>query len=228
MLSDDSPVPTLSPLLPVRAFPAWIRALAGQALVAIAVITILSLAVTHVGAPPHTAPSVFAAGAGQAFPLHVVDRVPIQTQIDPTIGYDSPQQYREFSDASCSAASTSSVLLAWGDPNGRIGRVIDDMQPDLTSAGLQNIDGFRLVGKKHGFNVIISHDVTAGQIAELVTVPGIPIIVGVKDHEDDYYRYFAPGHYLVIVGADPNGFQVVDNSTYFVHYLPTATFMRLW
>jgi hypothetical protein len=228
MSGENHPAPTAPLLLPVRALPGWLRALAGQAMLALLVIAVLSLAVSHFTTPSGAPASAFAADAGVTTKMRVVDRVPIQTQIDPTIGYDSPAQFKAFSDASCSAASSSSVLLAWGDPNGRIGRVIDDMAPDLTTAGLQNIDGFRLVGEKHGFNVVISHDITAAQIAELVTVPGIPVIVGIKDHSNDYYRYFAPGHYLVIVGADPNGFKVVDNSTYFVHYLPTNTFMQLW
>jgi hypothetical protein len=176
----------------------------------------------------HAAASPFAAPATVHTNLKVVDRVPIQTQIDPTIGYTDSAQYHAYSLASCSAASSSSVLLAWGDPNGRIGQVISDMSPFLTPAGLQSSDGFKQLADRHNFNVIYSTQVTAGQIAELVTVQGIPVIVGIRDDYNDYYRYFAPGHYLVIVGADANGFQVVDNSTYFVHYLPTATFMQLW
>ncbi|MBA3824595.1 MAG: hypothetical protein H0X24_11970 [Ktedonobacterales bacterium] len=197
---------------------------------ALVVIAIVAVFITISGGSvaKNAAASPFAAPVTVRANLKVVDRVPIQTQIDPTIGYKDTAQYKAFSLASCSAAASSSVLLAWGDPNGRVGQVISDMSPFLTPAGLQSSDGFLQLGAKHNFNVIFSTKVTAGQIAELVTVQGIPVIVGIRDDYDDYYRYFAPGHYLVIVGADANGFQVVDNSTYFVHYLPTATFMQLW
>jgi hypothetical protein len=197
------------------------------ALVCIAIVAVF-VTISAESVAKNAAASPFAAPVTVRANLKVVDRVPIQTQIDPTIGYKDNAQYKAFSLASCSAAASSSVLLAWGDPKGRVGQVIDDMTPYLTPAGLQSSDGFIQLGAKHNFNVIFSTKVTAGQIAELVTVQGIPVIVGIRDDYNDYYRYFAPGHYLVIVGADANGFQVVDNSTYFVHYLPTATFMQLW
>lgn len=197
---------------------------------ALVLIAVLAVVITVSGGSvaKNAASSPFAAPVSVRANVKVVDRVPIQTQIDPTIGYTDTAQYKAFSLASCSAAASSSVLLAWGDPQGRVGQVITDMSPYLTPAGLQSSDGFTQLGARHNFNVIYSTKVTAGQIAELVTVQGIPVIVGIRDDYDDYYRYFAPGHYLVIVGADANGFQVVDNSTYFVHYLPTATFMQLW
>jgi hypothetical protein len=159
----------------------------------------------------------------------IVDLVPIQTQIDPTIGYDSPDQYNQYSGASCSAAATSSVLLAWGDPNGRIGQVIDDMGGYLSpTGGLQSPQGFAQVAKKQNFNIWMSNTISAAQVAQIVTTQGIPVVIGVRDTHGGYYRYFAPGHFLVVTGADANGFRIVDNSTYYVHYLPTADFLSLW
>lgn len=158
----------------------------------------------------------------------VVAHVPIQTQLDPTLGYDSPAQYAQFSDVSCSAASASSVLLAWGDTHARIGQVIDEMAPDLTTAGLQDLGGFRRVAQAEGFSATISQNISSGEIAELVSVEHIPVIVALRATTKHYYPALAPGHFLVIVGADPNGFRTVDNSTYFIHYLPTNVFMALW
>lgn len=164
----------------------------------------------------------------------IVDQVPILTQIDPTIGYDSPDQYKRYSGAACSAAAMSSVLLAWGDPQGHIGKIIDDMGNYLSpTGGLQSPQGFAQVANKHGYNVWMSFDVTAAQIAQIVNTQGIPVIIGVRYRPgsglfSNYYRYFAPGHFLVVTGADANGFQIVDNSTYYVHYLSTADFMALW
>jgi hypothetical protein len=219
-------------LPPVRLGPAprpLRRSLVWQILLALIAIVALGVSIRGAAPPPSAYASAFQAASNVQVKSRVVDRVPIQTQIDPTIGYDSPTQYKEYSDAACGAAATSSVLLAWGDPKGRIGQVIDDMIPYIQPIGMVDpLDGFRQVAARHGFNAVITDNITAAQIAEIVTVQGIPVVVGIRDTSGGYYSYFSPGHFLVIVGADPNGFRVVDNSTYFVHYFPTATFLSLW
>ncbi len=205
------------------------RTLLWQMILALSAVLVLALTVRSATPPASAYASAFQAQSASLVNQRVVDRVPIQTQIDPTIGYDSPQQYKEYSNASCGAASASSVLLAWGDPKGRIGQVIDDMIPYLQPIGMVDpVHGFAQLAQRHGFKVVITNNITAAQIAEIVTVQGIPVIVGIRDTNGGYYSYFSPGHFLVIVGADPNGFRVVDNSTYFVHYFPTATFLSLW
>jgi hypothetical protein len=205
------------------------RTLVWQMLLALIAIVALGVSIRGAAPPPSAYASAFQAASAVQVNTRVVDRVPIQTQLDPTIGYDSPAQYKEYSDAACGAASTSSVLLAWGDPKGHVGQVIDDMIPYIQPIGMVDpVDGFHQVAVRHGFNVVITDNITAAQIAEIVTVQGIPVVVGIRDTSGGYYSYFSPGHFLVIVGADPNGFRVVDNSTYFVHYFPTATFLSLW
>ncbi len=177
------------------------------------------------------AANAFAAYASAQHKETVAMRVPTFIQIDPTIGYDSSAQYHTYANADCGAAATAEVLTAWGDPHGNIGHVIDDMTPDgsLTSAGMLNYSqAFKDVASKEHFNLVLSSTATAAQLAEIVTNQGIPVIIGVRDTTGGYYQYFAPGHFLVVTGADANGFDIVDSSTYFVHYLPTATFMQLW
>jgi hypothetical protein len=205
------------------------RTLLWQGLMALLVVLLLLVSVRNSATPVAAYASAFQGNAAARTNVKIVDLVPIQTQIDPTIGYDSPAQYKAYSDASCGAASTSSVLLAWNDPKGRVGQVIDDMIPHLQTIGMVDpVGGFNAVAQKHNFNVIISDSLTLGQLRQIVTDPGIPVVVGIRDNNGGYYSYFAPGHFLVIVGADANGFKVVDNSTYFVHYFPTATFLQLW
>ncbi len=205
------------------------RTLLWQGIMALLVILLLFASVRNSATPSIAYASAFQGSAAVRSVVKVVDLVPIQTQIDPTIGYDSPAQYKSYSDAACGAASASSVLLAWHDPKGRIGQVIDDMIPHLQTIGMVDpVGGFTAVAQKHNFNVLITENITAAQIAKIVTDPGIPVVVGIRDNNGGYYSYFSPGHFLVIVGADANGFKVVDNSTYFVHYFPTATFQQLW
>ncbi len=205
------------------------RTLAWQALLIAVAVAALLLSI-HSASPPATAyASVFQANAITHKNQRIVDLVPIQTQIDPTIGYDSHLQYENYSSAACAAAATSSVLLAWGDPKGRIGQVIDDMIPNIQPIGMVNPrGGFTQVAARHGFNVVITDTITIAQLVQIVSGLGIPVVVGIRDSYGGYYQYFAPGHFLVLVGADANGFQVVDNSTYFVHYFSFSTFASLW
>jgi hypothetical protein len=188
------------------------------------------LATVHGSEPPAAAyASAFQAKSAAQVNVRIVDQVPIQTQLDPTIGYDSPQQYSQYSLAACGAAATSSVFLAWGDPQGKIGQVIDDMKPYIQPIGMVDPwHGFAQVAQRHHFNAIITNNITLTQLAYIVSVDAIPVVVGIRDTNGGYYRYFDTGHFLVVVGADANGFQVVDNSTYFVHYFPTSTFVSLW
>ena len=205
------------------------RTLAWQLILVLVAVAAIFATVQSSTPPVAAYASAFQAKATSKQNVRIVDQVPIQTQLDPTIGYDSPQQYKDYSSAACGAAATSSVLLAWGDPNGHIGQVIDDMKPYIQTTGMVDpINGFKQVGLRHHFNVTMTNNITAAQLAYIVQTMGIPVVVGIRDNNGGYYRYFDVGHFLVIVGADANGFQVVDNSTYFVHYFPTATFLSLW
>jgi hypothetical protein len=223
-------VATLAPPLRLGTAPRPLRrTLLWQGLLALVAILALALSIHGAASPASAYASAFQAQSALQSNARIVDKVPIQTQIDPTIGYDSPAQYKSYSDAACGAASTSSVLLAWGDPKGRIGQVIDDMIPYIQPIGMVDpTSGFRQVAQRHGYDVVVTNTITPAQIAEIVSVQGIPVIVGIRDTSGGYYSYFSPGHFLVVVGADPNGFRVVDNSTYFVHYFSTATFLQLW
>lgn len=210
------------------------RTLIWQGILLVIALATIFAGIRNSGAGSTAYASPFEVGASSHKFSRIVDEVPILTQIDPTIGYDTPDQYKRYSGAACAAAAMSSVLLAWGDPQGHIGRVIDDMGDYLSPwGGLQSPQGFAQVGQKHGYNVWMSYDVTAAQVAQIVNTQGIPVIIGVRYRPgsglfSNYYRYFAPGHFLVVTGADANGFQIVDNSTYYVHYLSISDFMALW
>lgn len=181
-----------------------------------------------VGDPAGAKANAFSAKSGAQKDERITNRVPTFIQIDPTIGYKSNAQYQEYSGGDCGAAATAEVLTAWGDRTGNIGQVIDDMGNDLTSGGLQNREAFQRVATAQHFNITMTDSISAAQLANIVSVQGIPVIIGVRDNFGGYYSYFAPGHFLVVTGADANGFNIVDSSTYFVHYLPIKTFMDLW
>jgi hypothetical protein len=181
------------------------------------------------GSPQDALASAFQAQASAHRNVKITDLVPTFTQLDPTIGYLSTAQYNMYWNVDCGAAATSEVLTAWGDPRGAIGYVINDMVPHLTTAGMADPPGaFEAIARTHHFALVMTYSMTPAQLAQITEVQGIPVIVGVRDTYGGYYRYFAPGHYLVVVGADANGFQIVDSSTYYIHYLPTATFVSLW
>ncbi len=187
-------------------------------------------AVDSVTVPVGAVASAFSARVvGKQIPPKVTAQVPTFTQVDPTIGYDSSSQYNSFWGAACSAAATGEVLTAWGDSNAHIGQIIDDMGNNISpSDGLVNYEGFNVVAQKHHFNVVIQRGFSPTVLANLVGVQGIPVIVDVRADWNSYYGYFAGGHFLVVTGADANGFQIVDSSMYYIHYLTTATFMSLW
>lgn len=198
------------------------------ALLVVMMITFITTLHT-VGNDPNARANAFQGNAGAVKDERIVNRVPTFIQIDPTIGYLSDSQYQAYSGADCSAAATSEVLTAWGDPTGNIGHVIQDMGSDLSpSGGLASRDAFQRVADAEHFNLTMTDGISAAQLANIVSNLGIPVVIGVRDDSGGYYRYFAPGHFLVVTGADANGFNIVDSSTYFVHYLPTATFMQLW
>ena len=213
--------------LPQRSFK---RTLIWQGLLlAVMVVTFLSTLKTTDGETNGALANAFQASTSAKKETKITAKVPTFIQIDPTIGYLSTDQYSRYNRADCSAAATDEVLTAWGDPNGNIGHVIEDMGSGLDAgSGLVSTSAFTNVAAKHNFNVIVTNNITIDQLRQIVGVQNIPVVIGVRDTLGGYYRYFAPGHFLVVTGADANGFQIVDSSTYFVHYLPTDTFLSLW
>lgn len=161
--------------------------------------------------------------------IQIVAKVPTFTQVDPTIGYDSKQQYDTYWGAACSAAVSGEVLTAWGDPHAHIGQMIDDLGDTISPiAGLLDFSGFTRVAARHQFTALIVHGMSQAQLAYVVQNLGYPLIIGVRANANSYYGYLAGGHFLVVTGADARGFQIVDSSMYYIHYLTTASLLDLW
>ncbi len=226
---ESMPLPYIPRSTPVRIKTPAARSLLWQIALLVTLISAVIASVRFVYDPLGLFHQTFQSSVATYTYTSIASRVPTFIQIDPTIGYTSRQQYDLYSGADCSAAATSEVLTAWGDKTGNIGHVIEDMGAGLSpSGGLINVAAFQQVGQQEGFSTIVTDNIDINQLRKIVTTYEIPVIVGVRDVSGGYYSYFSPGHFLVVTGADSNGFMIVDSSTYFVHYLPTATFLSLW
>ncbi len=168
-------------------------------------------------------------------PTPITQNVHAIIQANADAGYDSAQQHDDFWNASCSAASFTEVMHAWGKTDITLGHVIDEMgshdPPYITSwGGLMSQDGWGYEAGLHGFqadvqfNKAFSYD----DIVNTTTQRGLPVIVGVGDGNGRYYPAFSGGHFLVVVGGDSNGLQIVDSSLYRITYLPHDEFDYLW
>ncbi len=159
----------------------------------------------------------------------IVDRVPTFTQADGSIGYDGLAQYQRYWASACSAAVSAEVLTAWGDHNATIGRMIDILGAALSpTSGLIDSAGFMTVGRAEGFAVAVRSQVSLAALIHLVRDLGYPAIVGVRASLASAYPDLTAGHFLVVTGSDAQGFQIVDSSLYFIHYLTVAAFQSLW
>ncbi len=159
----------------------------------------------------------------------IVDRVPTFTQADASIGYDGLAQYQRYWASACSAAVSAEVLTAWGDHHATIGTMIDILGTALSpTAGLVDSGGFMTVGHAEGFAVALRTQVALATLIHIVRDLGFPAIVGVRASLTSAYPDLTAGHFLVVTGSDAQGFQIVDSSLYFIHYLTVAEFQTLW
>ncbi len=156
-------------------------------------------------------------------------------QADINAGYTSRRQHDLFWNASCSAASFTEVVHAWGKKDITIGQVIDEMSshdpPYITSyAGLMSWRGWLFMAERHGFkaDVQFQQAFSYEKIVETTMQQGLPVIVGIRDTVGRYYAGLSGGHYIVVVGGDSNGLKIVDSSLYRIKYLDHDKFIYLW
>lgn len=140
--------------------------------------------------------------------------------------YNSQAQFNQWWGAACSAAVLAEVLSAYGVPNATIGKMIDELGPDISpSWGLTSYDAFNKVAAKHGFraDIYVDRHLTYHQMQYLTNTLGLPVIVNVRA-STGYYHYLSGGHFMVMTGGDGNAIRLVDSSLYYIKSLPLGTF----
>jgi predicted double-glycine peptidase len=156
----------------------------------------------------------------------VVARVQAFTQGKRVDLYNSQAQFDQWWGSACSAAVLAEILTAYGVPNATIGKMIDELGPDIsTQWGLETYDGFNKVAQQHGFraDIYVDRHLTYHQMQYLTNTLGIPVIVNVRA-STGYYHYLSGGHFLVMTGGDGNTIRLVDSSLYYIKSLPLDTF----
>jgi predicted double-glycine peptidase len=140
--------------------------------------------------------------------------------------YDSVDQFNQWWGSACSAAVLAEVLSAYGVQNATIGRMIDELGPDIsTQWGLTTYEGFNKVAQQHGFraDIYVDRHLTYHQMQYLTNTLGLPVIVNVRA-TTGYYHYLSGGHFLVMTGGDSKSVRLVDSSLYYIKSLPLGTF----
>jgi len=199
---------------------------------------VLAVVTTYSHAGESAQPLMFsqaAAGAGPdtdaPWPVNAVTaRVQPETQLLRPDLYDSVDQMNLWGPADCSAAVLSEVLTAYGVPNATIGRMVNELGPDISPhGGLLTYDGFNKVAQLHGYraDLYLDKPLTYKQMQYLTNTLGIPVIVNVHISYG-YYRFFAGGHFLVMTYGDDQGLRLVDSSMYYVKYLPMDVFNSMF
>ncbi len=142
--------------------------------------------------------------------------------------YDSYAQFNDWWDAACSAAVLSEILTAYGVPHMSIGRMIDELGPDISMyGGLINDQGFEHVVSKYGLRADYSSNLTLNQMRYITNTLGLPLIVNVRIAYG-YYHFLSGGHFLVMTGGDQQGLRIVDSSEYYINYLPIDVFNSMF
>ncbi len=157
-------------------------------------------------------------------------------QADQDAGYDSQEQHDTFWNAACSAASLAEILRAWGVQNVTIGHVIDVMSEHNPAyitpwGGLMSQDGWDYTAQRYHFHakVQLNYSLSFNDIIRTTVLQGLPVVLGLRDNGARYYPAFAGGgHFLVAVGGNSGGVQVVDSSLYRISFIPIDVFNYLW
>jgi hypothetical protein len=170
----------------------------------------------------------FGTTSGSQSGKSIASMVQAETQIERPDLYDSTAQFYAWKGAACSAAALSEDLTAWGQKGATIGKMIDTMNngstPNISPyAGLLRTEGFQFAANQFGYRADIyrpsdNNSLSYDQIMHITHDLGIPLIINVRISYG-YYSFFAGGHFLVITDADPQGVEIVDSSTYYIHYL---------
>lgn len=161
-------------------------------------------------------------------------RVHAIIQADKDAGYDSPAQHDLYWNAACSAAAFTEVLHAWGVTSVTLGEIIDEMSahnpPYITPwGGLMSQNAWGYIAQIHHFKATVQYNqsLSYDDIVRLTMNQGIPVIIGVADYSGTYPA-FSVGHFLVVVGGQSGGMNIVDSSLYKITFLPHDEFLSLW
>ena len=194
----------------------------------LALVVALFSVIGHMGEPSQPLLAGFQTSGGVTAGSAIVSLVRPETQGKRPDLYDNYQQFSDWWDAACSAAVTSEIMTAYGVPNATIGHMIDEMTPDISLyGGLLSYHGFTRAAQKNGFRADFYTTLTNNQMLYITNQLGLPLIVNV--HIDyGYYHFFSGGHFLVVVGGDAQGVQIVDSSEYYIHYLPWDVFNSMF
>ncbi|HEY7347167.1 MAG TPA: C39 family peptidase [Ktedonobacterales bacterium] len=156
-------------------------------------------------------------------------------QADRNAGYTSSRQHDLFWNSSCSAASFTEVMRAWGRTNVTIGQVIDEMSahspPYITTwGGLMSQNAWGYTAELHHFHADVQFQqaLSYEEIVRVTTQQGLPVIVGIRDNVGRYYPALGGGHFVVVVGGNSDGLKIVDSSLYRISYLSHDKFIYLW
>lgn len=204
---------------------AWARV----GLIVIAVWLALVVGMSHMGEPSQPLmTSGFQSQVGsQANPLLTSLVQPEMQGKRPDL-YDSSAQFNDWWGAACSAAVLSELLTAYGVPHITIGRMIDELGPDISPyGGLINNQGFAHIATKYGLRADYSSSLTYHQMLYITNTLGLPLIVNVR-MAYGYYHFLSGGHFLVMTGGDQQGLRIVDSSEYYINYLPVDVFNSMF
>jgi hypothetical protein len=181
----------------------------------------------------------FGTSSGSQSGKTITSMVQAETQIERPDLYDSYSQFLGWKGAACSAAALSEVLTAWGVQHATIGKVIDALnsgsQPNISpNLGLLTSNGFQYAASQFGYHAYLhtyslpsEENLSYQQLLSITNTDGIPVIVNVRISWG-YYSFFDGGHFLVVTGGDAQGLQIVDSSTYYIHYLQKDVFYSMY
>jgi hypothetical protein len=152
----------------------------------------------------------------------VAERVQAFYQGDPSVGWDSRQQYQTWWPSACSPAALTMDLRAWGVQVG-IGPVLDRLialHAITPAEGLLTPDALALVAREYGYQARAFQQWSVAQVAQ-VTAQGVPVLLDLRDRsEQTPYPGLVVGHWLVAVGVSSTGVvQVRDSSGYHIQQL---------
>ncbi len=164
-------------------------------------------------------------------PVFITQRVKAITQWDPNAGYDSQAQRDAYWNSACSAAVLTELLTAWGVPHITIGRMIDELGPDITPwGGLMTQSAWNRVAQMHNMHatVYMNRQLSYNDIVRMTVTQGIPVVLDIRDSYGRYYPALYGGHFLIVVGGSALGLNVVDSSLYHITFISTDQLDYLW
>lgn len=151
-------------------------------------------------------------------------------QGDPSIGWDSSQQYTLWWPSACSPAALTMALRAWGEPV-HIGQVLDSLialDAITPQDGLLHAGALETVAEGYGFQGATFWSWTLQDVAR-VTGQGVPVLIDVVDAKQQTpYPGFSVGHWLVVTSVSADQVTVSDSSGYHIHSLSLALFHTLF